>query len=188
MVSQKKLSKLLLRIHHVELGVPFQGTPKVHAGIPHMNFWGPPKPWKTLKIYDFVLRPHYFEVFWEKGDPQSSCGKSPHELCPAWTLGSPKRGLQIHMEGRQVHMGTSLWQSNSRWIMAGHILWGYVDLQSWPCFAHTKRSNPWTLCYSQKKTKPRKNISLEVNQHKKKLGSFWMMKIPLPGNGKTRLF
>ena len=33
-----------------ELGVPFQGTPKVHAGIPHMNFGGPLKPWKTLKI------------------------------------------------------------------------------------------------------------------------------------------
>ena len=70
-----------------ELGVPFQGTPKVHAGIPHMNFGGPPKPGKTLKINYVVLRPHYFEVFWEK------------EL---W--GSPKRGLQIHMKGRQVHM------------------------------------------------------------------------------------
>ena len=101
-----------------EFGVPFQGTPKVHAGIPHMNFGGPPKPWKTLKIDYFVLRPHYFEGFWEKGDPQSSCGESPHEL---W--GSPKRGLQIHMERRQVHMamGTSLWQCDVRWIMAGHI-------------------------------------------------------------------
>ena len=89
-----------------ELGVPFQGTPKV--------------PWKTLKINYFVLRPHYFEVFWEKGDPQSSCGESPHEL---W--GSPKRGLQIHMKGRQIHMAmcTSLWRSNLRWIMAGKDIW-----------------------------------------------------------------
>ena len=126
-----------------ELGVLFLGTPKVHAGIPHMNFGGPPKPWKTLKINHFGLRPHYFEVFWEKGDPQSSCGESPHELC-----GSPQRGLQIHMEGRQVHM-----TMGTKWIMAGHILlWVDIWTSRVGLVLHIPKGlilEPWNSVYSK---------------------------------------
>ena len=58
----------------IESGVPFKGTPKVHLGIPHMNFWGSPKPRKSLKNGTLQLRAHYFEVFWEKGTPKVHVG------------------------------------------------------------------------------------------------------------------
>ena len=65
--------------------------------------WGSPKPRKSLKKITLQLRARYFEVFWEKGDPQSSCGESPHELG-----GSPERGRLIHMEGFQIQLAVAL--------------------------------------------------------------------------------
>ena len=37
-----------------ELEVPFQGTPQVHVGIPHMNFGGPLFP-KILRNNELLI-------------------------------------------------------------------------------------------------------------------------------------
>ena len=42
-----------------ELDVPFQGTPQVHVGIPHMNFGGPLFP-KILRNNDILIAKYLF--------------------------------------------------------------------------------------------------------------------------------
>ena len=75
-----------------ELGVPFQGTPRVHLGIPHMNFGGPTNLEILEKSY-FAIKSSLFQSILGKRGPQSSCGgESPHELG-----GSPERERLIHM-------------------------------------------------------------------------------------------
>ena len=44
-----------------ELDVPFQGTPRVHLGIPHMNFGGPLFP-KILRNNELLIAKYYFSM------------------------------------------------------------------------------------------------------------------------------
>ena len=44
-----------------ELDVPFQGTPQVHLGIPHMNFGGPLFP-KILRNNELLIAKYYFSM------------------------------------------------------------------------------------------------------------------------------
>ena len=41
-------------------------------------------------------------------------------------------------------------KSLTKQFKMNHGRWGYLDLQSWPCFSHTKRSNPWTHTLQRK--------------------------------------
>ena len=86
-----------------ELDVPFQGTPQVHVGIPHMNFGGPLFP-KILRNNNLLIAKYFFfKDFLGLGDPQSSCGEFPGEL---W--GSPERGPPIHMMNPQLTICSEL--------------------------------------------------------------------------------
>ena len=78
---------------------PLLGDPQIAKfmrGFPTWTLGGPLFP-KTLRNNEVLIQNDLFSRFFRVwGDPQSSCGESPHEL---W--GSPERGPPIHMMNTQ---------------------------------------------------------------------------------------